>query len=60
MTEKVQTIRVMIVGAVQGVWFRKWTVETAKLLGLGGWVRNRRNCAVEAVFSGPNSGVKLC
>ena len=59
MTGNVQTIRVMIVGDVQGVWFRKWTVRPARSLGLGGWVRNRRNGAVEAVFSGSNSDVKM-
>ena len=59
MTGNVQTIRVMIVGDVHGVWFRKWTVKTARSLGLGGWVRNRRTGAVEAVFSGSNSDVKI-
>ena len=59
MTGNVQTIRVMIVGDAQGVWFRKRTVKTARSLGLGGWVRNRRNGAVEAVFSGSNSDVKM-
>ena len=59
MTGNVQTIRVMIVGDVQGVWFRKWTVKTARSLDLGSWVRNRQNGAVEAVFSGSNSDVKI-
>ena len=59
MARNVRTVRVMIVGHVQGVWFRKWTVKTARSLGLGGWVRNRRNGAVEAVFSGSNSDVKM-
>ena len=59
MTGNVQTIRVMIVNDVPGVWFRKRTVETAKSLGLRGWVGNRRNGTVEAVFSGSNSDVKM-
>ena len=59
MVGNVQTIRVMIVGDVQGVWFRKWIVETARSLGLGAWVRNRRNRVVEAVFSGSHSDVKI-
>ncbi|MEM7226258.1 MAG: acylphosphatase [Pseudomonadota bacterium] len=46
-------IRVIISGRVQGVWFRGWTIETATRFGLDGWVRNRRDGTVEAVFSGP-------
>lgn len=45
--------RVRIHGRVQGVWFRAWTVEQAQALGLSGWVRNRTDGSVEAVFSGP-------
>jgi|TARA_B100000315_G_scaffold110835_1_gene101696 acylphosphatase len=44
---------VLIQGRVQGVWYRGWTVEAARALGLSGWVRNRSDGAVEAVFSGP-------
>jgi len=42
-----------ITGTVQGVWFRAWTVQEAEARGLDGWVRNRRNGDVEAVFAGP-------
>ena len=52
------TIRVRITGRVQGVWYRGWTVEEALRLGLDGWVRNRRDGAVEAVFSGPEHAVR--
>jgi acylphosphatase len=37
---------------VQGVCYRTWTESTASALGLSGWVRNRRDGAVEALFSG--------
>lgn len=47
----------MIKGRVQGVWFRRWTVDNARLLGLSGWVRNRRDGSVEAVFSGKSDKV---
>lgn len=47
-----KTVNVRIKGNVQGVYYRKWTVETAQQLGLNGWVRNRRDGSVEAVFSG--------
>jgi acylphosphatase len=47
------SIRVLIEGRVQGVRYRAWCVEEASLLGLSGWVRNRRYNSVEALFSGP-------
>lgn len=47
-----KSIKVMIEGRVQGVWFRGWTVETARGLGLDGWVQNRRDGSVQALFSG--------
>jgi acylphosphatase len=48
---------VVIRGRVQGVGFRAWTESTALAHGLEGWVRNRRDGAVEAVFAGPSSRV---
>ncbi|KAI3969173.1 hypothetical protein MKW92_047871 [Papaver armeniacum] len=51
-----KTVRVVVKGRVQGVFYRNWTIENAKELGLKGWVRNRRDGSVEALFSGdPNS-----
>lgn len=34
-------------GHVQGVFFRAWTQETARSLGLTGWVRNNPDGTVE-------------
>jgi acylphosphatase len=49
-----QTIRHVIVrGRVQGVGYRAFTEYVALDHGLEGWVRNRRDGAVEAVFAGP-------
>jgi acylphosphatase len=45
-------VHVRIEGRVQGVWYRGWTVEEATRRGLDGWVRNRRDGSVEAVFAG--------
>jgi acylphosphatase len=48
-----KTVTVRIEGRVQGVYYRVWTEQTARRLNLDGWVRNRRDGSVEAVFSGP-------
>ncbi|GMI96598.1 hypothetical protein HRI_003329100 [Hibiscus trionum] len=47
-----KTVRVVIKGRVQGVFYRNWTIENAIQLGLKGWVRNRKDGSVEALFSG--------
>ncbi len=57
MTEDRRTVTVRIEGRVQGVFYRAWTEDTAHMLGLEGWVRNRRDGSVEAVFSGPAAQV---
>jgi len=44
--------RVTIRGRVQGVGFRAWTEHEARRRALEGWVRNRRDGSVEAVFAG--------
>jgi acylphosphatase len=49
--------RVVIRGRVQGVGYRAWTEVTALERGLEGWVRNRRDGAVEAVFGGSENDV---
>lgn len=51
-------IRVRISGRVQGVWFRAWTESLARDHCLDGWVRNRSDGTVEAVFAGPEPQVE--
>jgi acylphosphatase len=59
-----RTVTVRIEGRVQGVYYRAWTDETARGLGLSGTARNANDGSVEAVFSGPAEKVdemlKLC
>ena len=50
-------VRVVISGRVQGVGFRLWVEAEAVSRGLAGWVRNRRDGSVEAVFSGKADAV---
>ncbi|MEP4378882.1 MAG: acylphosphatase [Alphaproteobacteria bacterium] len=50
-------VRVVIRGRVQGVWFRAWTENVARDQCLDGWVRNRSDGSVEAVFAGPVQAV---
>jgi acylphosphatase len=54
--EKVR-VRVIVEGRVQGVFFRHHTQETAFELGVKGWVKNRRDGCVEAVFEGDREKV---
>ena len=54
---KQRTVHVLISGRVQGVYYRGWTMQTALRLGLTGWVRNRYDRQVEAVFAGEPSAV---
>ena len=49
--------RVIIEGRVQGVFFRHHTQEMAFRLGIKGWVKNRRDGSVEAVFEGDRERV---
>ena len=55
--EKVRA-RVIIEGRVQGVFFRHHTEEAALRLGVKGWVKNRRDGRVEAVFEGDQERVE--
>jgi acylphosphatase len=48
-----RTVTVKIEGRVQGVYYRAWTEQTARSLGLDGTVCNLGDGSVQAVFSGP-------
>ena len=49
---------VIITGEVQGIGFRYYIKEKAKMLGINGWVRNLIDGKVEAVFEGLEDKVK--
>ena len=50
-------VKARIYGHVQGVWYRAWTQKQAKEYGICGWVRNREDQTVEALFIGTQSDV---
>jgi acylphosphatase len=52
-----RTVQVRIEGCVQGVGYRAFVEMEAHQLGLSGWVRNRRDGSVEAVFQGAEEAV---
>ena len=50
--------RVVVHGHVQGVFFRDSTRDRAQSRGVAGWVTNRPDGAVEAVFEGDADAVE--
>jgi len=55
MTDAIRHITIS--GRVQGVGYRAWVEDEAIARDLEGWVRNRRDGRVEAVFAGPAEAV---
>ncbi|QEE42803.1 MULTISPECIES: acylphosphatase [unclassified Methylobacterium] len=51
------TVSVIVKGRVQGVSYRAWTQAEARALDLTGFVRNRADGSVEAVFCGAPDAV---
>jgi acylphosphatase len=56
MNEK-KAVHAIISGRVQGVFFRMETRRAALHFGVNGWVRNRSDGTVEAVFEGDSEKV---
>lgn len=54
-----KTIHVIVEGRVQGVCFRDYTCRQARRLKLSGWVRNKDDGTVEALFSGADSDMTV-
>ena len=49
---------IIVTGIVQGVFFRVETKRAAERIGVTGWVRNRPEGTVEAVFEGDREKVE--
>ncbi len=56
--ERLSRQRVVIAGRVQGVWFRESCRSQAEALSVRGWVRNRDDGTVEAIFEGALADVE--
>jgi acylphosphatase len=50
--------RVIVSGRVQGVYYRAYAVDKARVLAITGWIRNMRGGSVEAVFEGEENAVR--
>jgi acylphosphatase len=51
-------LHIRVTGMVQGVFFRAWTAERARALGVVGWVRNASDGSVEGHLEGDKSAVQ--
>jgi len=58
MQEKVSRVKLIVVGRVQGVFFRQSTRETARKLGLVGWVRNENDGSVAIEAAGAQEQIQ--
>jgi acylphosphatase len=59
MTEENARLHLFVEGRVQGVGFRYYVIEKAKLLQLTGWVRNTYKNEVEVMAEGPRAQLEV-
>jgi acylphosphatase len=50
--------KLRLTGLVQGVFFRAWTRDEARRLGVNGWVRNCEDGSVEAHVEGQEGSLQ--
>ncbi|MBS3080205.1 acylphosphatase [Candidatus Pacearchaeota archaeon] len=53
-----KTLKIFIIGNVQGVFFRKFIEDNAKKLNVRGYVRNLQDGKVEVIAEGRDENVK--
>jgi acylphosphatase len=58
MEQQTCKVRVVVVGRVQGVFYRQSTKDQAQRYGLSGWVRNEDNGDVALEAVGPKNAVE--
>jgi len=56
--DPIRPVQVLVSGRVQGVFFRACTREAALEAGVTGWVKNRPDGRVEAIFEGTPAAVE--
>jgi acylphosphatase len=54
-----KTISILVTGKVQGVWFRKYTLDKATELGINGFVKNMPDDNVFIVATGTAEQLQL-
>ena len=58
MVVRMKRFHIFVSGRVQGVFFRASTVDTAKKLGIFGWVRNLHDGRVEIIAEAENDKIQ--
>ncbi|MCX8163110.1 MAG: acylphosphatase [Candidatus Micrarchaeota archaeon] len=58
MKNKIQAIKILVFGKVQGVFFRAWAKEQAYSLFLVGWVKNLADGSVEIFVQGSKESLE--
>ena len=53
-----KTVSITVTGKVQGVWFRKYTMDKAQELGVKGFVKNLPDDSVYIVATGDSEQLK--
>ncbi len=58
MSENIKSLKLIVTGKVQGVFYRKNTQQKAKEFNLVGWVKNNTNGTVEIFIQGHQTDIQ--